>query len=349
MSLRTIVFCALGAILLYGLFTTGFPFLLALVVAIFLERLIELMMKYLRIRRMVAAAAACTMFTGIMLGFVYLVGFKMISELTQLLKRAPGYVNDAILFFQDTTSRQGLLYQMLPSGVAEQMDKWLESGAGSIAENLKSILVAISGYTLGVAKVIPSLFIFFVVFIIALYLVSFHLPRLYESFLNLFDVQSRPKVSSVLNDLRRAILGFLFAQVLISFLTYILTLIGLLILKVDYPLAIALLIILVDILPILGVSAVLVPWIAYCLLVGNTQLGIGLLVLLMVIVVFRRIIEPKIIGDAIGINALAALVSMYAGFQLIGVVGLLLGPVIIIVFQALRRVGLLKINIKLDG
>ncbi|MGF9713703.1 sporulation integral membrane protein YtvI [Paenibacillus naphthalenovorans] len=349
MSLRTAVFCALGAILLYGLFTTGFPFLLAILIAIFLERPVQMMMKYFRIGRMTASAAACTLFTAVILGFFYMVGFKIISELIQLLKRAPGYLNDAILFFENTTSSSGLLYQTLPSGVAEQVVKWMESNVGSIAENLNGILLAIYGYSLGVAKVIPSLFIFFVVFIIGLYLISFHLPKLYESFLNLFDTTSRSKVSSVLNDLRRAILGFLFAQLLISLLTYILTLAGLLMLRVDYPLAIALLIILVDILPVLGVSAVFVPWLVYCFLVGNTQLGIGLLILLIVIVIFRRMIEPKIIGDAIGINALAALVSMYAGFQLIGVVGLVLGPVMVIVYQAMRRVGLLKINIKLEG
>ncbi|MGG1598003.1 hypothetical protein [Paenibacillus naphthalenovorans] len=65
--------------------------------------------------------------------------------------------------------------------MAEQVVKWMESNVGSIAENLNGILLAIYGYSLGVAKVIPSLFIFFVVFIIGLYLISFHLPKLYES------------------------------------------------------------------------------------------------------------------------------------------------------------------------
>ncbi|WP_254611399.1 AI-2E family transporter [Paenibacillus sp. JMULE4] len=160
MSLRTAVFCALGAILLYGLFTTGFPFLLAILIAIFLERPVQMMMKYFRIGRMTASAAACTLFTAVILGFFYMVGFKIISELIQLLKRAPGYLNDAILFFENTTSSSGLLYQTLPSGVAEQVVKWMESNVGSIAENLNGILLAIYGYSLGVAKVIPSLFIF---------------------------------------------------------------------------------------------------------------------------------------------------------------------------------------------
>jgi sporulation integral membrane protein YtvI len=130
-------------------------------------------------------------------------------------------------------------------------------------------------------------------------------------------------------------------------LTYIVALVGLLILRVDYPLAIALLIVLVDILPVLGTSAVLIPWAVYSFLAGNAQLGIGLVILWLVILIFRRLIEPKIIGDAVGINALAALISMYVGFKLVGAVGLILGPIVVIIYLALRRVGILQFNIKL--
>ncbi|CAG7631248.1 sporulation integral membrane protein YtvI [Paenibacillus allorhizosphaerae] len=347
MSLRTIVFCALGIVLLYGLFTTGFPFLLAMLIAILLEPVIQALIRYFRMGRMTAAATACTLFTGLLLGFVYLVGFKMISELIQFWKDAPDYVNEARLFFEDATAKTQLFYETLPDGMAEQMQKWLESGVGMLTDNINSIVAAISGYFVSVAKTIPSLFVFFVVFVIGLYLISFSLPQLHKSFLMLFDKQSRDKVMTVLNNLRRAILGFLIAQLMISLLTYLVTLVGLLVLRVEYPLAIALLIIIVDILPVLGTSAVLIPWATYSILAGNMHLGIGLLVLLLVIMIFRRLIEPKIIGDAVGINALAALVSMYVGFQLIGVVGLFLGPVLIIVYQALRKVGLLTINIKL--
>ncbi|CAG7646556.1 Sodium-lithium/proton antiporter [Paenibacillus solanacearum] len=347
MSLRTLIFCALGIVLLYGLFTTGFPFLLAMLIAILLEPVVQALIRYFRMGRLAAAAAACTMFTGLLLGFVYLVGFKMISELIQFWKDAPDYVNEARLFFEDATAKTQLFYETLPDGMAEQAQKWLESGVGMLTDNINSIVAAISGYFVSVAKAIPSLFVFFVVFVIGLYLISFSLPQLHQSFLTLFDKQSRHKVLTVLENLRRAILGFLIAQLMISLLTYVVTLVGLLVLRVDYPLAIALLIIVVDILPVLGTSAVLIPWAAYSILAGNMHLGIGLLVLLLVIMIFRRLIEPKIIGDAVGINALAALISMYVGFQLIGVVGLFLGPALIIVYQALRKVGLLTINIKI--
>ncbi|MDF2960181.1 MAG: sporulation protein [Paenibacillus sp.] len=348
MSLRTILFCAIGVVLIYGLFTIGFPFLMALVVAIFLERLIQGLMKYARLSRVLAAAIICTLFTAAMLGFFYLVGFKVVSELIEFWKYAPDYLNDAQRFFEDTSERTRIFYSTLPAGIAGQLQSLVETGLNTLTENIRGIVTAVSGYFLGIAKTIPNLFVFFVVFVVGLYLISFGLPTFSQSFLNLFETKSRVKVISVLKDLRRALLGFMFAQFLISLLTYIVTLTGLLLLRVDYPLAIALLIIVVDVLPILGTSAVLVPWALYCILAGNVMLGIGLLILLVVIMLFRRLIEPKIIGDAVGINPLAALASMYIGFKLVGVVGLFLGPVLIIVYQALRRVGLLKINIKLD-
>ncbi|PZE21446.1 sporulation integral membrane protein YtvI [Paenibacillus xerothermodurans] len=348
MSLRTVVFCAVGVLFMYAMFTTGAPFLLALVIAIFLEHPIQWLMQVGRMSRPLAATVICTLFTAAMLGFCYLIGFKIFSELIQFWNNAPNYLNESQRFFESTSERTQIFYSTLPSGMSQQLQGLVETGYSTLSENIKGIVAAVSTYFLGIAKLIPNLLVFFVVFVVGLYLISLSLPALHNSFLNLFENKSQSKMISVLNDLRRALLGFLFAQVLLSFLTYVVTLIGLLLLRIDYPLAIALLIVIVDVLPVLGTSAVLIPWALYCMLSGNMFLGIGLLILLVVIMLFRRLVEPKIIGNAVGINALAALISMYIGFEWIGVIGLFLGPVLIIVYQALRRVGLLQINIKLD-
>src|SRR5690606_40991132 len=108
------------------------------------------------------------------------------------------------------------------------------------------------------------------------------------------------------------------------------------------------LVMLVDLLPILGVGSFLVPWAIYQGLVGNWFIAIGLVVLFLVITVVRRIIEPKVLGDAVGISALSALISLYVGFKLVGVIGLFLGPVVVLVYEAMRKEGLLNIKIKLE-
>jgi sporulation integral membrane protein YtvI len=279
---------------------------------------------------------------------MYLIGLKLISEFLAFLKKLPNYLTDANLMIQETVVDWQRQYSQLPDDVVSQIQSGTDTGIRALIDSLNSLLGNISGSFFLLAKAIPNLFIFFIVFIVALFLTSYSLTTLKGAFLSLFEEKSRDKVSEVLLNLRKAIFGFLRAQAVISFLTYIVALIGLLILDVNFAMAIALLIIIVDILPILGTGSVLVPWAIYMILTGHSFQGVGLIVLFLVITVFRRMIEPKILGDSIGIGALSTLISLYVGFKLVGMVGLFLGPIVVILYVAMRKVGLLKIKIKLE-
>ena len=85
---------------------------------------------------------------------------------------------------------------------------------------------------------------------------------------------------------------------------------------------------LVDILPVLGVGTVLVPWGLLELLRGETGTGTGLLVLCAVMMLARQLLEPRIVGKSIGLHPLATLFAAYAGLQLFGLAGMLLGPAV---------------------
>jgi sporulation integral membrane protein YtvI len=348
MSLKSIVVVIVSLLFLYGLFTVGFPFLLALIIAIFLEPLVQLFMKIPRLSRVGAATLVCSLFTISVLGLMYLIGLKVISEFLAFLKKLPNYLTDANVMIQETVVDLQKQYDQLPDDVVSQIQDGTDSGISALIDSLNSLLGNISGSFFALAKAIPNLFIFFIVFIVALFLTSYSLTTLKGAFLSLFEEKSRDKISEVLLNLRNAIFGFLRAQAIISFLTYIVALVGLLILDVNFALAIALLIIIVDILPILGTGSVLVPWAVYTILTGDSFQGVGLIVLFVVITIFRRMIEPKILGDSIGIGALSTLISLYVGFKLVGIVGLFLGPIVVILYVAMRKVGLLNVKIKLE-
>lgn len=348
MSIKSILFMLVGLLFLYGLFTVGSPFLLALIITIFLEPVVQLFMRIPRLTRVASATLVCSLFTLVMLGLMYLIGLKVISEFLAFLKKLPSYLNDANELIQVTVVDLQMQYDQLPDDVVSQIQSGTDTGIRALIDSLNSLLGNISGSFFALAKAIPNLFIFFIVFIVALYLTSYSLTTFKGAFLSLFEEKSRGKISEVLLNLRNAIFGFLRAQAIISFLTYIVALIGLLILDVNFALAIALLIIIVDILPILGTGSVLVPWAIYTLLTGDSFQGIGLIVLFLVITVFRRMIEPKILGNSIGIGALSTLISLYVGFKLVGVIGFFLGPIVVIVYVAMRKVGLLNIKIKLE-
>ncbi|MFD0958294.1 sporulation integral membrane protein YtvI [Paenibacillus chungangensis] len=343
MSIRSVLFIGLGLLMLYLMFTVGLPFLLALIIAIFLEPLNGLLMNRFKMNRLAASTISSSLFTLGFLGLIVLIGIKIVAELIAFLDRVPKYFADGNDFVDKLMVDGRSLYQSLPPDAVATIEDFLVS----LTQYIQQLIGTLSKTLLAFATGLPNMFIFFIVFLVAVFMFSYSLNTLKASVLSLFVESSRPQVDQVLVNLRKSIFGFLRSQFILSALTYIISFAGLLILDIKYPMAIAFLIIIVDILPILGTGSVLVPWGSYLIITGDLFTGFGLIVLFLVITVFRRIIEPKILGDAVGIGALPALISLYVGFKLVGVIGVFLGPLVVIIYTAARQAGLFQKRIQL--
>jgi sporulation integral membrane protein YtvI len=293
----------------------------------------------------VAATISSTVFTLGLIAAMVGLGFKMIAELIAFWDKVPALVTEASTFTEQFVDNLRTTYaDRFSEGVMGQLETLLTG----LLNGLGSLLTSLSRMVLNFASGVPSMFVFFMVFIVAVYLFNFSLNTLKHSFLQIFDVRSRDQVSEMLLNLKQSIFGFIRSQFILSLMTFVLSLTGLLILRLRYPLAIALLIVVVDIMPILGTGTVLVPWGLFLLIfTGNTFGGVGLIVLFLVITVVRRVIEPKVLGDSIGIGALPALISLYVGLQLVGLIGVFLGPLVVIIYMAARKAGLFQIKIHL--
>lgn len=342
MSGKQVLFIALSLLLIYGLFTIGSPFLLAALVAISIEPVNVFLMQRLKLNRITASTLTCTIFLLLILLMVYILGLQVYTQLVEYWKNAPSYFSSANDFIKQTMLQAEGAFDRLQPDMANSLQQLLNN----LTSYIESIVNTVSSSFLSFAKGIPDMFIFFIVFCVAVYLFSFSLDTMRTSILSFFEEKSQRQVNEVIHSLKKSIFGFLSAQLILSISTYIVTLLGLLILGVSFPLAVALLVTVVDLLPILGVGSVLIPWAIYQIIVGNTYMAIGLVILFIVITVWRRILEPKIIGDAVGIGALPALVSMYIGFKLVGVIGFFIGPLVIIIYSSMRKAGLFQIKIK---
>ncbi|TFE30637.1 sporulation integral membrane protein YtvI [Cohnella luojiensis] len=342
MPIRTLLLMVVSVVFLYLLFTVGAPFLLALIAAIFLEPLTMLLMKKGRMNRLAASTISSTLFTVILLGLLGLIGMKLVSELKAFFDKLPSMLESANEYIRDLIERAQQFSNKGAAPVPDQLEKWISTATTGLTQ----LSTKISSVLFGFASGIPDFFIFFIVFLVAVYLFTLSMPAMKSSFLSLFEDKSRLQVEEVLFSLRKSVFGFLRAQLLLSVITYVLAFVGLLIIGTGYPLAIALLIVVVDILPVLGVGSALVPWAVYQLAIGEVYTGVGLILLFLVITVVRRIVEPKILGDAVGIGALSALISLYVGYELVGLIGVFLGPIVVIVFMAMRKAGLFDFKIK---
>ncbi|MGV2806147.1 AI-2E family transporter, partial [Clostridium perfringens] len=113
-------------------------------------------------------------------------------------------------------------------------------------------------------------------------------------------------------------------------------------LGVDSAFSIGLLIGLVDLLPYLGVGIVLIPWSLYAFMSGDLTLGIGLPVLYSIILIVRQIMEPKVLASSVGLDPLAALLGMVVCLKLIGILGLIVGPVSLGILDAFHGAHVFK-------
>lgn len=338
-KLARLIYYGIIIFLIYYLFPFFLPFIFALVFAVICEPLVMFLINKIKIKRVFAVTIVFSSVFIIIFTFFYHIISKFVKEAFSLAKLAPKQIEEFV-------SEHQKLYEIY-SNLPEDMKKFINDTFGSLFQKVTDFVTTYAGDLFSVIKNFPHYFIAFLIFLVATYIIGLEMPKLKSIFLNFFaSGKSRQKVEIVLERLRELIIGFLQAQVILSTLTFVIAAIGLSILDVPYIFLLGFSIVLVDLLPILGTGSVLVPWSIYAFVSGNYFLGFGLIALFLFITLFRRIIEPKLLADSIGLKPLPTLISLYVGFSLLGFIGMVVGPAIVIVIKALEEANLIKIELK---
>lgn len=221
--------------------------------------------------------------------------------------------------FPEEEERLGTLSSMISRMIREAV-----AGAGTALSGMAGSLLV------GLPRVLLSL----LVGVIALFYLFFDASALQRQ--ARFFVSERTVTSCIrlLSRMREAVGGCLRAYLLLLFLTFSELLAGFLLLNVERAVLAALLTSLVDLLPVLGVGTVLVPWSVLSFLSGDVFRGVGLLVLFGIMVVVRQFLEPRIVGGSLGIHPLLTLLAVFAGFRLFGFAGMLGAPILLYAVKA---------------
>lgn len=214
--------------------------------------------------------------------------------------------------------------------------------------NMSSITSGLSNGISGVYSVvknIPSILISVVIGVIAWILFT----KDYKKVVKFIKLQLPDKHKNLLSETKKifssTILKMCRAYGLIMFITFcenflgltILNLIG--VMKNSYVFVIAICIAVFDILPVAGSGGILIPWSLIALVSGNVGQCVGLLILYAVITVIRQYIEPKIVGDSLGVNPLVTLAGLYFGLKLFGFMGMFIVPICVMTLKAFNDAG----------
>jgi sporulation integral membrane protein YtvI len=335
-------------ILTVYLFMLLFSYLYRIATPIFLAVIIFLMIEPLArflnrrgMRKSLASAISTLLFIIVILGALVGLGIVFTNQIMNLVEFFNEFKSHT-LFQEQLLGRFSLLQAQLQNLLPPELLNKAASVAGNFAAKAS---VFITGFLSGLVGGLTSFsaFVFnFAVGIILAYFLSIEI----ESWKKLAADKTPSTFKQVYYFLKenvlKGIVSYLKAQLKLISLTFIVIFIALLILNVKNAFSISLLSAFFDILPLLGVSTLFIPWIVYLFIVGNTTLAIWLSAVLLVVILVRQIMEPKITGDSLGVSAFTTLSFMIISLSIFGIAGVILSPILIILLKALYDQGYLQ-------
>ena len=312
------------------------PFLVAFIIALMIEPAIKSLMKKTKMTRKTCSIIIFVIVFSIIIGCLVWGIISLVSESTNLLQMLNLYIDRAYTQIQDEIGKMNITRVSVSKNVLNltqdaskemllKVSKWLTGFLTKLIEIVTSI---------------PTITIYIVITILALYFIC--TDRIY-----MLDFMEQHVPSKWLQKLGKHIreitinLGrYLKAQAILILVSFVISVIGLYIFKivgmnVKYPLLIALAIGFVDALPILGSGSVMVPWAVIEALNGDLKLGVAIIVLWIIMSLVRQVLEPKIVSGRIGIHPIFTLIAMYTGFKVIGVMGMIVGPIALIIIKSI--------------
>ena len=320
--------------LLFKLTLFYVPFLIGFIISLLIEPIIKMISKGTKLTRRTSAIIVLLCIFTILITLIVWGSVSLISESAELLQSLNIYIEkiynqiqkyiNSIEFDKLEIPRQVIsIIETSANNFLDFVTKWVNGFLTSILQGITSLPV------IGIYIVITILSTYFIcadrLFILDQF--EHHFPKIW---VRKFGIHLKKLISTLGSYLK--------AEATLILISFIEVLIGLCIFKwiglnVEYPLLAALGIGFVDALPILGSGTVMIPWAIISAVNGDLQLGIAIFVLYVIILVVHQLLEPKIVSNNLGIHPIFTLIAMYTGFKISGIIGLFIGPIVLIILQ----------------
>ncbi len=335
--LKRIIIAVVSIIAVYLAFKLAIfyiPFLIAFIISLIVEPIIRSVVKKTKLTRKTSAIIVLLFVFTVLIGLIIWGIASVISEASNLLQGLNGYIEKGyqqIQWFIDNMDFEKIK-------IPEQVYGIVQNSLGDVVSTISNWVRGTLTSLLNGLTQLPIIGIYIIITLLATYFIctdklyildqmEHHLPKLWIK-----------KLKIHLKELTVTLGGYLKAEVILIIISFIEVLVGLYIFKfigfnIQYPLLAALGIGFVDALPILGSGTVMVPWAIISAINGDIRLAIALLILYTIVLVVRQLLEPRIVSGQIGIHPIFTLIAMYTGFKFAGVIGLLFGPIILIILK----------------
>ena len=328
-ALTNILLALIGLILLVTvvpkLLSFFMPFVVAWIIALLASPMVKFLEEKLKIRR--KAGTACVIIAVIAL--IVLIGYGvaafLIDQIQGLMHDLPGIWENLQVQIDEASRSLSRLFVSLPKDVQE---RWV-AGLGSPSMSWLG----------NVARQLPNLFVAIIMCLVAAFAFTAERANM-RNFMQDYMPETIKKYWDMIQvSLSSAVGGYLKAQLKIEFWVYLILTAGLFILKIDYAPVLAIFIAILDFLPVFGTGTILWPWIVFEIFSRNYKLAVGLAVIWGVSQIVRQMIQPKIMGDSMGMHTLPTVFLLYIGYKVSGIFGMIVAVPIGIIFINMYQAG----------
>ena len=329
-----IVLIIITAILAFKITVFYIPFLVAYIISAIIDPIIKWINKKTSINRKVCSILVLVSIFALVTTILILGGIKLIQEATNLLEGLNTYLEKTVNFVSDISSKMDFKNLSISDEVVGIFQNTTKDYLNMFTNYLKEFLNKIIDYI----TAIPNMFVNVIITILATYFITSDKFYILDRLEHHLSKKMMGKIIKHVESITSSLASYIKAEITLSVITFLVVLTGLNIfyligMEVEYPILMALLIGFVDVLPILGAGSIMVPWAIILSINSNYSLALSIIGLYIFTVVIKQLIEPKLVSKHISIHPIFTLISMYTGFKIIGLIGLIIGPIILIVLK----------------
>ena len=327
---------ATAAVLLigWGLLRFLMPFVVGWIISCIANPLVCWVEEHLKIVKKWGSVIVIVLVIGGVVGVLYLVLSQIGRELIGFVAYLPEMFQSVGKGVEDIKDNLSGVIAVLPESIrsaSATLENSVSNSIGGWIANLSEPTVSVVG---DVAKSIPGILIGTIVALISAYFFVAQREEVLNWVKKVTPKSVYERLSMVVSNFKVAVGGYFLAQFKIMGVVFVILFIGLTLLKVKYTFVLSLIISFLDFLPFFGTGTAFVPWCVYTLLSGNIKRFIFLFILYATSQIVRQSIQPKLVGDTVGLNPLPTLLFIYIGYRLGGFIWMIIAvPVGIIIIN----------------
>jgi len=314
------------------------PFIIGVTFAVILEPIISFLEKRMRVPRGPAVFATLISAGALASYGVFMVVSQLIGELVELAALLPEYRETITNLTTDLLGQFEILNENLPNvmsiNIQTSVQEFLVTLEKGTREFLNGVLATFSS--------LPTFVLMSVIALVATFFIARDKDLIIDTIMQFVPPGARDKAKTFRETVSVDLFGYIKGRVVMLLISILVAAVGLFLIGTRYWILLAIIIGILDQVPIVGPGVIFTPWVAMSVIAGDVDRAVYLTILYFVIFAFRNFVEPKIMGDSVNLHPLLMLLAIYGGAVFFGVVGIFIGPIIAILIRATTASGLFR-------